>query len=65
VALPFYQAREVFKINKLMHLVSLLDESLNTKRKRHIVGGILLNISLLCGGLAITVITLKTEVKNE
>ena len=39
--------------------ISLLYEALDTKRKRHIIGGILLSISLLFGGLAITVVTLK------
>lgn len=42
-------------------LVSALDFTLDTKRKRHIVGGILLSVSLLFAGLAITTVTLKTE----
>lgn len=42
----------------------MLDQSLNTKKKRHIAGGVLMSISLLFGGLAITVITLKTEERN-
>lgn len=36
-----------------------LDSMLDTKRKRHIVGGILLSASALFGGLAITVLTIK------
>lgn len=39
----------------------MLDHTLSTKKKRHIAGGILMSISLLFGGLAVTVITLKTE----
>ena len=39
----------------------MLDLSLNTKKKRHITGGILMSISLFFGGLAITTLTLKTE----
>lgn len=35
-----------------------LDLALNTPRKRHIVGGILLSLSLLFGGLAGTVMTI-------
>ena len=46
-------------------LISVLDYTLNTKRKRHIVGGILLSVSLLFGGLAITAVTAKTEDNNE
>lgn len=39
----------------------MLDLSLDTKKKRHIAGGVLMSISLLFGGLAVTIITLKTE----
>lgn len=39
----------------------MLDLSLDTRKKRHIVGGVLLSVSLLFGGLAITVMTIKTE----
>lgn len=40
-------------------LVYQLDSMLDTKRKRHIVGGILLSASALFGGLAVTVFTIK------
>ena len=43
----------------------MLDESLGNKKKRHIAGGILISISLLFGGLAITVMTLKSEENDE
>lgn len=39
----------------------MLDQSLNNNKKRHIAGGVLLSISLLFGGLALTIMTLKTE----
>lgn len=38
-----------------------LDNMLDTKRKRHIIGGILLSASALFGGLAVTVFTIKNE----
>ncbi len=38
-----------------------LDNMLDTKRKRHIIGGILLSASALFGGLAVTVLTIKSE----
>lgn len=41
--------------------ISMLDNSLDTKKKRHIAGGILLSISVLFGGFAFTVMTLKME----
>ena len=42
-------------------LVSLIDYTLDTGNKRHIVGGVLLSVSLLFGGLAFTVITIQSE----
>lgn len=46
-------------------LVAMLDFTLDSKRKRHIVGGILLSVSLLFGGLALTAMTLQTEEKRK
>lgn len=46
------------------NLLSILDGALNTKRKRHITGGILLSMSMLFGGLAFTVMTIKDEENN-
>ena len=42
-------------------VLSLLDYALDTRRKRHIVGGILMSVSLFFGGLSFTVVTLKEE----
>lgn len=52
-------------MHKLEAILSVLDYSLNTKKKRHIAGGILMSVSLLFGGLAFTVITLKMEENDE
>lgn len=43
------------------HVISMLDYVLDTKRKRHITGGILLSVSMLFGGLALTVMTIRNE----
>lgn len=43
----------------------MLDQSLNTRKKRHIAGGVLMSISLLFGGLAVTIMTLKTEEESN
>lgn len=51
-------------MNRLEAILAMLDYSLNTKKKRHIAGGILLSVSVLFGGLAFTVMTLKME-ENE
>ena len=48
-------------MDRLEAFLSMLDLSFDTKRKRHIAGGIFVSISLLFGGLAITVISLKAE----
>ena len=52
-------------MEKFEIFISALDYTLNTKRKRHIAGGILLSVSMLFGGLAITIMTLGMEEKNE
>lgn len=43
------------------NLISMMDYVLDTKRKRHITGGLLLSAALLFAGLAITVISIKDE----
>lgn len=48
-------------VERLEGVLSMLDRILNTKKKRHITGGVLMSISLFFGGLAITVMTVKTE----
>ena len=48
-------------MNRLEGVIATLDYLLSTRRKRHIMGGILMSASLLFAGLAFTVITLKQE----
>lgn len=44
----------------------IIDSTLETSRKKHLIGGILMSVSLLFSGLAITVMTVKKEdVLNE
>lgn len=52
-------------MNKLEYAVSTLDYLLKTKRKKHIIGGILMSISLLFIGFAFTVVTLKMTEEND
>lgn len=52
-------------MHRLEALLEMLDYSLGTKKKRHIAGGVLLSISILFGGLAFTVMTLKLEDNDE
>ena len=48
-------------MERIEYILAILDSSLDTQRKRHIAGGILISVSLLFGGLAVTVMTLKKE----
>ena len=52
-------------MNRFKEYLSLIDDSLRTKRKRHILGGIFMSSSLLFWGLMITVLTLKMEEEDE
>ena len=52
-------------MHRLEAILTMLDRSLNTKKKRHIAGGILLSVSILFGGLAFTVMTVKMEEKDH
>ncbi len=43
----------------LEETISTIDYILNSRRKRHLVGGIMISLSFLFGGLASTILTLK------
>lgn len=45
--------------------ISTIDTMLDSKRKRHITGGILLSAALLFGGLAITVVTINSDDEED
>ncbi len=48
-------------LNLFEHIVYIVDEVLNSTRKRHIVGGFLVSAALLFGGIAATIFTLSKE----
>lgn len=52
-------------MDKFDMMVSVIDQTLNTREKRHIVGGVLMSVSLLFGGLAITVMSLHNNETKE
>ena len=52
-------------MDRLNYIVAMLERTLGTRTKRHIMGGTLVSVSLLFGGLALTVMTLRTENKEE
>ena len=47
-------------MDRVEYVLSVIDYALATKMKRHVIGGILMSISFLFGGLALTVTSLKT-----
>lgn len=52
-------------MDRLNQIVAMLEKTLGTRTKRHILGGALVSVSLLFSGLALTVMTLKTEDKED
>lgn len=42
-------------------ILSVIDQAVETKKRRHIIGGILTSMAALFGGLAATVFTSKGE----
>ena len=48
-------------MDSVRRIVLVLDYVLDTQRKRHIIGGVLLSASLFFGGLALTAMTIKPE----
>lgn len=52
-------------MERLDTVLSMLDQILDTKKKRHLAGGVMLSVSLLFGGLAVTILSLKSEEKEK
>lgn len=46
-------------------LLSTIEHLISTKRRRHIIAGVLLNAALFAGGLAATVLSIKIDEKDE
>ena len=65
VVLSYCQAKRVFDMERFDYIVAMLERTLGTRAKRHILGGTLVSVSLLFSGLALTVMTLKTEEKDD
>ena len=49
------------RLENIMSALTLLMEN----KKRHVLGGVLLSVSLLFGGLAVTVIFIKNEENDD
>ena len=55
----------IIMLDNFEAIVALLDFTLSSRRKRHIVGGLLLSVSFMFGGLALTAMTLRYEEEEE
>lgn len=65
VVLFYCPAKRVFNMDRLDYIIGMLEKTLGTRSKRHILGGALVSVSLLFGGLALTVMTLKTDEQED
>ena len=52
-------------MERAKRFISTLEHLVSTKKKRHIVGGILLSASIFLGGLALTVMSTNVEENNN
>lgn len=52
-------------MDRFDYIITMLEQTLGTRAKRHILGGTLVSVSLLFSGLALTIMTLKTEDKEN
>ena len=52
-------------MDRLEYVMMMLERTLRTRSKRHILGGALVSVSMLFGGLALTVMTLKTDEEED
>lgn len=52
-------------MDRLNYIVTMLEKTLGTRTKRHILGGALISASLMFSGLALTIITIKPDEEDE
>ena len=52
-------------MERVRRFVSTVEHVLNTKQRRHIIGGLLMSASIFLGAVAITVLTTKIEEENN
>ena len=52
-------------MERVRRFVSTVEHVLNTKQRRHIIGGLLMSASVFLGALAVTVLTTKIEEENN
>ena len=61
----FLLSERIFVMDGLENVFLFLDYLTDTQRKRHVVGGVLMSVSLFFGGLAFTLMTVKGDPDEE
>jgi hypothetical protein len=52
-------------MDRLNYIVTMLERTLGTRTKRHILGGALISMSLMLSGLALTIVTIKIDEEDN
>lgn len=52
-------------MDRLNYIVTMLERTLGTRTKRHILGGTLISMSLMLSGLALTIVTIKIDEEDN
>lgn len=65
VVLCYCLAKRVFDMDRLNYIVTMLERTLGTRTKRHILGGALVSMSLMLSGLALTIVTIKIDEEDN
>lgn len=48
-------------MERIEYILELIDYVLKSKYRRHVIGGALISVSLLFGGIAFTIMTIRME----
>lgn len=51
-------------MDRTKRILSTIEHLISTKRKRHIIAGVLLSAALFAGGLAATVLSIRADEKD-
>lgn len=52
-------------MHEVNQTIDAIDLMLDTRKKRHIVGGVLISLAFMLGGLAITALTIKEDTDED
>jgi hypothetical protein len=52
-------------MERLEVFLGIFDEALGTKKRRYVIGGILMSVSLFFGGLSVTVMVINRKERGD